>query len=113
MAAGFFQRWRTARAEAAAKRADLQRRFDAFLLETEPFISESPYPKAALYRHAWKRAAVLGIIYQRLSDPARVAHFRELERLAGERYFQVAPETLYGKAPLRMGDKDWDASLGN
>jgi hypothetical protein len=102
---GFFQRWRAARAEAAVKRADLQRRFDAFLAETKPFVPESKHQKAALYRHAWKRAAVLGIIYQRLSDQRRVAHFQELEKLAGERYFEVAPETLYGKAPLRMGEK--------
>ena len=61
MALGFIHRWRAARAESAAKRADLQRRFDAFLLETEPFVPKSPHPKAALYRHAWKRAAVLGI----------------------------------------------------
>jgi len=105
MAVGFFQRWRAARAEAAAKRADLQRRFDAFLLETEPSVPLSKHQKAALYRHAWKRAAALGIIFQRKSDPELVAHFKELEKLAGERYFQVAPETLYGKAPLQMGEK--------
>jgi hypothetical protein len=105
MTVGLFQRWRVARAEAAAKRADLQRRFDSFLLETEPFVPPSKHQKAALYRHAWKRAAVLGVIYQQKSDPARVAHFQELEKLAGERYFEVAPETLYGKSPLRMGEK--------
>jgi hypothetical protein len=48
----------------AAERADLQRRFNDFLRQTEPFVAKSPHPKAALYRHAWKRAAVLGIIYQ-------------------------------------------------
>jgi hypothetical protein len=105
MLAGFFQRWRDARAEAAAKHADLQLRFESFLLETEPFVPESKHRKAALYRHAWKRAAVLGIIYQERSDPALAAHFAELEKLAGERYFQVAPQTLYGKPPLQMGEK--------
>jgi predicted GIY-YIG superfamily endonuclease len=111
---GFFRRWRDAiakaaaeradaRAKAAAERADLQRRFEDFLSETEPFVSESAHPKAALYRHAWKRAAVLGTIYQ--NDPVRVAHYQQLEKLAGEQYFKVAPETVYGKAPLRMSGK--------
>lgn len=105
MAVGFLQRWRDARAKAAAERADLQRHFDIFLRETEPFVPKSPHPKAALYRHAWKRAAVLGIIHQQQSDHARAAHYQQLEKLAGEQYFKVAPETLYGKAPLRMGEK--------
>jgi len=48
MAVGFLQRWRDVRTKAAAERADLQRRFDAFLAETEPFVPNSPHPKAAL-----------------------------------------------------------------
>lgn len=96
MVLGIFQRWRDARAKAAAERADLQRRFDTFLAETEPFVPKSPHPKVALYRHAWKRAAVLGIIYQQQSDPARVAEYQQLEKLAGEQYFKIAPDTLYG-----------------
>jgi TPR repeat protein len=102
---GFFQRWRDARAQAAAKRANFQRRFESFLLETEPFVRESKHQKAALYRLAWKRAAILAIIYQRKSDSVLAAQFQGLEKLAAERYFEVAPQTLYGKAPLKMGEK--------
>jgi predicted GIY-YIG superfamily endonuclease len=47
----------------------------------------------------------LGVIYRQQSDPARVAHYQQLKELAVEQYFKVAPETLYGKAPLRMGEK--------
>jgi hypothetical protein len=104
-AVGLLNRWRADRAEAAAKRADILGRFEAFVTETKPIVEESKHPKAALYRHAWKRASVLGIIYQRMADSERAGHFREFEKLAAERYFEVAPETLYGKAPLRMGAK--------
>jgi len=106
MITGFFKRWRDARAEAAAKRAELQSRFEAFLRETEPLVSQgSNHPKAALYRHAWKRAAVLGCIFEQRSDQRLTIQFKEFEKLAGERYFEAAPETLYGKAPLKMGEK--------
>jgi hypothetical protein len=106
MVVGFFKRWRNARAEAAAKRAELLRNFELFLRETEPFVPQaSKHPKAAMYRHAWKRAAVLGFIYQQKSDQIRSEQFKEFEMLAGERYFAVAPETLYGKPPLKMGEK--------
>ena len=106
MTAGFFKRWRDARAEAAAKRAELQSLFESFLRETEPLVPQgSKHPKAALFRHAWKRAAILGIIYQRRSDQTLTAQFQELEKLAGKRYFEVAPDGLYGKAPLAMGEK--------
>lgn len=101
-----FKRWRASRAKAAAKRVDLQNCFEAFLRETEPLVPpRSNHPKAALYRHAWKRAAVLGFIYQQRSDQTRTTQFKEFEKLAGERYFEAAPETLYGKAPLKMGEK--------
>ena len=102
----FYKRWRNDRAQAAAKRAELQRAFEVFLRETEPFMPPgSKHPRAALYRHAWKRAAVLGFIYQHPSDQNLDAQFKDFEKLAGERYFEAASETLYGKAPLQMGEK--------
>ena len=74
--------------------------------ETEPLVPhESKHPKAALYRHAWKRAAVIGIIYQRRSNPQLASQFQEFEKLSAERYFKVAPEGLYGKSPLKMAEK--------
>ena len=106
MIAGFFKRWRNARAEAAAKRAGLRSNFESFLRETELLVPQgSKHPKAALYRHAWKRAAVLGFIHQQRSDQTLTIQFKEFEKLAAKQYFKVAPETLYGKAPLKMGEK--------
>jgi hypothetical protein len=106
MIAGFFKRWRDARAEAAAKRTEHQRLFKSFLRETELLVPQgSKHPKAALYRHAWKRAAILGIIYQERSDQPLTTQFQEFEKLAAKRYFEVAPGGLYGKAPLVMGEK--------
>ena len=106
MIAGAFKRWREARAEAAKKRAALENLFKSFLRETEPLVPQgSKHPRAALYRHAWKRAAILGIIYQQRTDQSHIALYREFEKLAGERYFEVAPIGPYGKAPLVMASK--------
>jgi GIY-YIG catalytic domain len=58
-----------------------------------------------MYRHAWKRAAILGVIYQQRSDQQRITQFKEFEKLASERYFKAAPDTLYGKARLKMGER--------
>ncbi len=106
MIEGFFKRWRAARADAAAKRAEFDRLFEDFLRETAPLVPQgSKHPKAALYRHAWKRASILGIIYRQRSDETLATRFQEFEKHAGERYFEVAPAGLYGKAPLRMSEK--------
>jgi hypothetical protein len=106
MVGGFFRRWREARAEAAAKHAEFERLFDDFLRETAPLVPKnSSHPKAALYRHAWKRACVLGIIYQQRSDELLAGRFREFETHAAKRYFEAAPKGLYGKAPLQFGEK--------
>ncbi len=103
---GFFKRWRDARADAAVKRAEFDRIFEDFLRETAPLVpQDSKHPKAALYRHAWKRAAILGIIYQQRLDDLLAARFKEFETRAATRYFKVAPDGLYGKAPLRMSEK--------
>ena len=109
---GFLKHWREARAQAAAKRAELESRFNAFLRETQPLVPRgSKHPTAALYRHAWKRASVLGFLYQQRLDERLTAQFKELEKLAGERYFEVAPVTLYGKAPLMLAGKSSDRLL--
>ncbi len=104
--AGFFQRWRAARAEAAKEHAEFKILFDSFLLETKPFVPQgSKHPKAALYRHAWKRAAILGIIYQQRADQLRINQFKKFEETSAKRYFEVAPSGPYGKAPLVLGEK--------
>ena len=66
MIAGLFKRWREARVEATAIRAHLQSLFESFLLETQPLVPRAPkHLEAALYRYAWKRAAVLEVLHQR------------------------------------------------
>jgi hypothetical protein len=95
-----------AREGAVKERAEFGAIFNSFLLETKPLVSPgSRHPEAALYRHAWRRAAILGIIYQQRSDPVRTEQFRELEKIASKRYFEVAPSGLYGKAPLVMNER--------
>ena len=95
MIAGLFKRWREARAEAAAKRAHLQSLFESFLLETQPLVPRAPkHREAALYRHAWKRAAVLEVLHQRRSDQSRTSLFRGKQR--GRESF------LSGQGQLRL-----------
>ena len=47
MVVGFYKRRRDARAEAAAKRAQLQRNFESFLRETEPLVPQGSYAASA------------------------------------------------------------------
>ena len=106
MIAGLFKRWREAKAEAAAERARLQSLFESFLRETQPLVPRAPkHREAALYRHAWKRAAVLEVLHQRRSDQSRTSLFREFQQLAAERYYRVAPVGPYGPITLRMETK--------
>ena len=99
-----FGRWRQARARAAAEREFTERAFASFLKETKPLVPRAPkHYFAALYRHAWKRAAVLEILYQRESDAGRALLYRQFQKLAAARYYPVAPAGPYGRRPLRMG----------
>lgn len=99
----FFKRRREARAKAAAERARVERFFESFLTETRRSVPPAPkHASAALYRHAWKRAAVLEILYQRESDEARASLYREFQKLAAHQYYRVAPVGPYGTVRLRM-----------
>ena len=98
-----FGRWRQARAKATAEREFTERAFASFLQETRPLVPRAPkHYFAALYRHAWKRAAVLEVLYQSKSDTARASLYRQFQKLAAARYFPVAPVGPYGRIPLRM-----------
>lgn len=99
----FFKSWREARAKAAAEREFAERQFESFLDETKPLVPRAPkHPFAALYRHAWKRAAVLEILYQQRSDARRASLYRQFQKLAADQYYPVAPVGPYGRVPLRM-----------
>jgi hypothetical protein len=116
--AGIFNRWLDARKNAAAKRAKLQvlfesflRDFESFLRDTEPFVTQgSKYRDAALYRHAWRRAAILEYLYDKFSDndpddQANVEKYRMFKKLAEGKYDRVAPTNAYGKVRLGIGEK--------
>jgi len=104
--AGFFARWRQSLKDAEAKRVELNRKFDTFVRETEPLApTATKHPKATLYRHAWKRAAVIELIYQRLTEQttetkAKAALYAQFQNLAATQYNLVAPIGPYGKAKL-------------
>jgi len=99
----WLKRWRDARAKAAAERARVRALFESFLIQTKRLVPRAPkYPDAALYRHAWKRAVVLEILYQGQSDETRASLYREFQKLAAGRYYRVAPVGPYGKVRLRM-----------
>ncbi len=103
---GLIKGWLERRAKAASQRKELMQKFESFLEETAPLVPrENKHPKAALYRHAWRRATVLNFLYKERSNQHLADQYSQLEKFAGERYFSVAPETLYGKAPLQMGEK--------
>jgi hypothetical protein len=106
---GVFGKWFRSRREEREKRNAERERigglFQAFLEETKPLVPRvaPKHPEAALLRHAWKRAGVLGILHT--GHPQCTAEYRALQELAAERYYAVAPDTLYGKARLRMDMK--------
>lgn len=98
-----FPRWRKRRVRAAAKRARVQQLFESFVHETKPLVPRAPkHPEAALLRHAWKRAVVLEILYQRLNDEENVCLYRDFQELASERCYRIAPVGPYGTVQLRM-----------
>jgi hypothetical protein len=98
-----FKRWREVRAATAAERAQVELKFESFVRETLPLVpTASKNPVAALYRHAWKRAAVLEILYQRNADEAQAALYREFQKLTSKQYYRVAPVGPYGPIRLRI-----------
>ena len=53
--------WKISREQEDAARRALDKKFENFLNETRPLTPKAEkYPTAALYRHTWKRAVVLG-----------------------------------------------------
>lgn len=100
------QRWKHRRAEASAERARVQRLFSTFLQETKPLVPRAPkYPEAALLRHAWKRAVVLEIIYQRRAEEGGAQLYSRFQELAADQYYRIAPSGPYGTVQLTMCPK--------
>jgi len=73
------------------------------LLETKPLTPKaSKHPEAALYRHAWKRAAVLSFLFEKTSNLDKSELYKNFAQIAAKRYSRVAPQSLYGTVSLRM-----------
>lgn len=99
----YFDRWKERREQRAAKKEWFEEQFQKFQIQTQPLVPSAPkHPKAALFRHMWKRAKALEIIYQRMENPKLAATYSEIAELAAKRYYEVAPEGPYGKATLSI-----------
>ncbi len=99
----FFKHWRQRRKEAAAEKARIERLFDGFLAESRPLAPRArKHQEAAVYRHAWKRSAVLEVLYQREMDDKKVLLFRAFQQLAADRYYRMAPVNAYGTVRLKI-----------
>ena len=61
--------------------------------------------EAALYRHAWKRAVVLGDIAAAAKATDDVETYRQFQEFAANNYSTVAPSGPYGKIRLKMSGK--------
>ncbi len=78
-------------------------RFQEFAIETEPLAPYAEkHPKASLYRHCWKRAVVLEDIHQQLENNSIAEQYKKFQNMAVKKYYEVAPETLYGQAKLQL-----------
>ena len=95
--------WREEREEAAAERRRVESLFLDFVRETRPLAPQATkHREAAVYRHTWKRAAVLEVMAQDQEDDERAALYREFQKLAGKQYYPIAPSNAYGTVQLRL-----------
>ena len=110
----FFDRWKERREQRAAEKEWLEKQFQAFLAQTQPLVPSAPrHPRAALFRHTWKRATALELIYKRMEDSKRAAMYSKIAELAANHYYNVAPEGPYGKVTLRISPQAMDRLLEN
>lgn len=78
-------------------------RWPAFLAEcTASVPHSSKHSKAALFRHAWKRAQVLKDIYRSSEDLENMLVHEHFIKFAENSYSHVAPQNMYGKVRLEM-----------
>lgn len=99
----FIDKWKEKRSRRAVERERFEKLFQVFLNETKRLVPKAPkYPEAALFRHAWKRAAVLEIYYQARSDVTNAEQYCTFQKMASSRYFPIAPKGAYGKIPLKL-----------
>lgn len=99
----FIHNWRIRRIEHAEKQRKISELFDGFLTETKPLTPKAPkYHEAALYRHAWKRALILSLLFEESNNPEKHDLYVAFTKLAASKYNRVAPDGPYGTVRLKM-----------
>lgn len=94
------------RRERKAKEAAWEKEFHRFVSQSRPMAPTAPkYPDASLYRHVWRRSAVLEQLAQRQNDTASAERYKHFQKLAAALYFPVAPENAYGTVPLKLTEE--------
>lgn len=99
----FIHNWKSRRIEHAEKLRKINELFDGFLTETKPLTPKAPkHHEAALYRHAWKRAVVLSLLFEESKNPEKHDLYVAFAKLAAAKYNKVAPDGPYGTVRLKM-----------
>lgn len=99
----FIDGWKKKRLERVIERKRLNDLFEKFLIETQPLTPKaSKYPEAALFRHAWKRAAILSYLFKDIPNSEKGYLYSNFAKIAAERYYRIAPEGAYGKISLKI-----------
>jgi hypothetical protein len=106
---GFFKRFLDARAAASAKKVELGKKFDDFVKETTNKNFQYDHRSSSCdhkdYRLVWRRAVILARYYGEAENIELKQLNDEFARTAKEHYYLRAPDTLYGKPPLKFGDR--------
>lgn len=78
--------------------------------ETRPLVpkSKSGNVKASLYRHAWRRAVALSLIYQNKGNKELDKRYQLIALELSSKYDAVAPENLYGTVRLELGGEAFE-----
>lgn len=99
----FINNWKIKRAERVEMQRRLNELFELFLNETRPLTPKAPKnAEAALYRHAWKRAVVISLIFDESKDSEKHDLYSSFARLAAEKYNRIAPIGPYGRIRLKI-----------
>ena len=99
----FIHNWKIRRIERVEKQRKIRGLFESFLTETKPLTPKAPKNfEAALYRHAWKRAVVLSLLFEKTKNVEQYELYVSFAKLAGEEYNRIAPVGPYGRVHLKM-----------
>lgn len=102
--------WKKKREARRERKARIEAMFKDFVAETRTLVPKAPkYPKAALFRHVWKRACAHEYIYKNIhKDEEKALIYSEFRKLAANRYSPVAPFNAYGKVQLKLSAEAYE-----